>query len=111
MISSGFAAFGNSKTACSFRVPARNPTRWGIALLPRPVVHGVLISGARHRHVPLDRPVVGVVEPLAGIGLRRGMKQTPSLKLVRLQQAAGLRDEIVDEGCRVLFDQLDRSRL
>ncbi len=61
------------------------------ALLPRPVVDDGLIGGARHRHVPLDRPVVGVVEALARVGLRRGVQQAPGLELVRLQQPAGLR--------------------
>src|SRR2546430_13140628 len=49
-----------------------------------------------------DRPVVGVVEALARIGLRGRVQQAPGLEFVRLQQAAGFADEIVDEGCRVL---------
>src|SRR5678809_1065268 len=36
-------------------------------LLPRTVVDGVLVSGARHRHVPLDRPVVGILPPLVRV--------------------------------------------
>src|SRR5260221_14272207 len=64
------------------------------SLLPGAVVDDLLIGGARHHHVPLHRPVVGVVEALASIRLRRSMQQTPGLKLVRLKQTAGLADEI-----------------
>src|SRR6266446_9214983 len=65
-------------------------------LLPRPVIDGVLVGSAGHRHIPLDGPVIGVVEPLAGIGLRRGVEKAPRLELVGLQEAIGLGDEIVD---------------
>src|SRR2546422_3752870 len=79
--------------------------------LPGAVIDGVLVGGAGHRHVPLDRPVVGVVEPLARVGLRRGVQQAPGLELLGLQEAAGLADEIVDERRRVFLDELDRPRL
>src|SRR5215471_20713410 len=39
------------------------------------------------------------------------MKEAPGLELMRLQQAASLCNEIMDEGRRVLFDELDCSRL
>src|SRR5262249_38268801 len=80
-------------------------------VLPLPIVDSILVSSARHRHVPLDGPVIGVVEALPGVGLRRGVKEAPRLKLVGFQEAAGLGDEIVDEWRRVPLDQLDGSRL
>src|SRR5258707_11026667 len=80
-------------------------------LPPGAVVDGVLVGGAGHRHVPLHGPVVGIVEALARVRLRRGMKQAPDLELVRLQEPAGLADEVVDERRRVFFDELDRPRL
>src|SRR2546422_7098031 len=51
------------------------------ALLPGAVVDGVLVGGAGHRHVPLDRPVEGVVEPLASVGLRRGRSEEHTSEL------------------------------
>jgi hypothetical protein len=61
--------------------------------LPGAIVHGVLVGGAGHRHVPSDGPLVDVVEPLAGVGLRRGVKQPPGLEFVGLEEAAGLRND------------------
>src|SRR5262245_1935344 len=40
-------------------------------LLPRPIVHRVLIGGAGCDEVPAQRPAIGVVEALARVGLRR----------------------------------------
>src|SRR5262249_59931235 len=56
-------------------------------------------------------PVIGVFEALVCVGLWRSMQQAPRLELVRLQEASGLCDEVVDKGRRVFFDQLDRPRL
>src|SRR6266705_1214127 len=81
------------------------------SLLPGAVVDGVLVGRAGHRHAPFDRPSVGVLPALARVGLRRGVQQAPGLELVGLEQPAGLADEVVDEGRRVFFDELDRPRL
>src|SRR5436853_176295 len=78
---------------------------------PGAVVDGVLVGGAGHRHVPLDRPVVGVVEALASVGLRRGVQQAPGLQLVGLEKPSGLPRQVVRVRRRVLFEQLDRARL
>jgi hypothetical protein len=56
---------------------------------PGAIIDRILIGGSRHHHVPLDRPVVGVVEPLEGVRLRRGVKEAPGRQLMGLQQAAG----------------------
>src|SRR5258708_19920241 len=55
-------------------------------LPPGAVVDGVFVGGAGHRHVPLHGPVVGIVEALARVRLRRGVKQAPDLELVRLPE-------------------------
>src|SRR5256885_7153544 len=80
-------------------------------LLPGAVVDRVLVGRARNRHVPFHRPVVGVVEALASVRLRRGVQQAPGLQLVRLEQSAGLAQEIMDERRGILLQQLDRARL
>src|SRR6266850_3165129 len=80
-------------------------------LFPGAIVHRVLEGGARHGHVPLHRPVVGVVVALAGIGLRRAVQQAPGLELFGLEETAGLADEVVNVGPRILLDLLDRARL
>src|SRR6267378_2239618 len=80
-------------------------------LFPGTVIDSVLISGARHRHVPLHRPVVSVIETLASIRLRRSMQEAPGLKFLRLQEPSGLADEVMDIRSRILFDFLDGSRL
>src|SRR5439155_5321487 len=54
---------------------------------------------------------VGVVPALARIGRRRAVQQAPGLELLGLEQAAGLADEVVDVGPRILFDLLYRARL
>src|SRR5690348_12011639 len=82
-----------------------------IVLLPSAIVDGVLIGGSRHGHVPFHGPVVGVLEALARIGLRRRVQQAPSLELARLEQPARLADEVMDERRRVLLDEIDRPRL
>src|SRR5437879_4403863 len=79
--------------------------------LPGAVVDRIFISSAGHRHVPLDRPAVSVVEPLASVGLRRGVQQAPGLQLVGLEEASGLPRQVVRVRRRVLFEQLDRARL
>src|SRR5258706_4326843 len=55
------------------------------SLLPGPVVDGVLVGRARHGHVPLHRPAVGIAEALVQVRLRRGVQQAPGLQLVGLQ--------------------------
>ena len=79
--------------------------------LPGAVVDGILVGRSAHRHVPLDRPVIGVLETLARIRRHRGIEQAPGLQFVRLQEAAGLCDQIVDVRCGVLFEDLDRPVL
>src|SRR3989441_11023121 len=78
-----------SRTGCG-KSWACSPSTTERALLPGAVVDGVLVGGAGHRHVPLDRPVIGVVEALASVGLRRGVKQAPGLQLVGLEEPSGL---------------------
>src|SRR2546422_4707527 len=80
-------------------------------LLPGAIVHRVLVGGGGHRHVPFHRPAIGVVPALARIGRRRAVQQAPGLELFGLEQAAGLADEVVDVGPRILLDLLDRARL
>src|SRR5439155_22691123 len=78
---------------------------------PGAIVHRVLVGRVRHRHVPLHGPAVGVVPALARIGRRRAVQQAPGLELFGLEEAAGLADEVVDVGPRILLDLLDRTRL
>ena len=40
-------------------------------------------AGPRHHHVPFHSPVVGVVEPLARVWLRRGVQQAPDQRRTR----------------------------
>src|SRR5712691_3016332 len=75
----------------SRRAPARAPwtlvsPRSGWAdLRPGAVVDGVVVGGAGHGHVPLHRPGVGVLEALAGVGLRSGVEQPPRGQLAGLE--------------------------
>src|SRR5690348_9204400 len=64
---------------------------------PGAIVDGVLVGRARHGHVPLHRPAVGVVPALARVGLRRAVQEAPGLQLLGLEQAAGLACEVVRE--------------
>ena len=64
-------------------------------LRPSPVIDGVLVGRSRHRHVPLHRPVVFVVESLARVGLRGRMQEPPGLEVLRVEQTSGFRDEVV----------------
>src|SRR5882672_8890067 len=102
------------KRSCAAAIVAKNAAATARAfttLLPGAVVDRVFEGGARHRHVPFDGPIVGVVVALARVRLRRGVQQAPGLELLGLEQAAGLADEVVDVGPRILLDLLHRPRL
>src|SRR5919201_3344087 len=97
--------------ALTFFIPSSSKNGDCHHLMPGAIVHRVLVGGARHGHVPLHGPPVGVVPTLARVGLRRSVKQAPGLKLFGLEEAAGLADEVVDVRARVLLDFLHRPCL
>src|SRR6266513_6194945 len=70
----------------------RRTTRLGLRLLPGPVVHGALESGARLDQSPPQGPLVGVVEALAGVGFGRSIQKAGQLELLFIEQPARLLD-------------------
>src|SRR5205085_4631039 len=90
----------------AWRAPSPNSD-----LLPGAIVYRVVVGGARHGHVPLHRPAVGVVPALAGVGLRRAVQKPPGVELLGLEKPAGLAHEVMSEGPRVLVQHLYRARL
>src|SRR5437764_8409541 len=97
--------------ALTFFIPSSSRNGDCHHLLPGAVVDRVLVGRARHGHVPLHRPAVGVVPALARVGLWRGVQQPPGLELFRLEQAAGLADEVVDIRTRILLELPHGARL
>src|SRR5438309_7411439 len=87
----------------------RRTTRLGQRLLPGPVVHGALESGARLDQSPSQGPLVGVIEALAGVGLGRRIQKAGQLELLFVEQAARFLDQVTGVAPGVLVDRLGRA--
>src|SRR5712671_1954146 len=85
-----------------------SPVVMRIALLPGAIVDGIFVGGARRDKLPVERPLIGMLEALTGVGLRRRVEDARELEVLELQQAAGLLDEIVRVALGVLLDRLCR---
>src|SRR5260221_12909226 len=80
-------------------------------LRPGAIVDRVLVGGARRDELPVERPLIGVLEALAGVGLRRRVQDARELEIPELEQSAGLLDEVVRVTLRVLLDRSCRLGL
>src|SRR5437773_6941282 len=77
-------------------------------LLPGAVVDRVFVGRAGGHEAPVARPLVGMLEALAGVGLGRGVQDARELEILQFQHAAGFLDEIVRVLRRVLVDRARR---
>src|SRR5882672_6034994 len=79
--------------------------------LPGPVVHRVLEGRARLHQSPAERPLVGVVEALARVGLGRGVQDARHLQLLGVEQPARLLDQVARVLARIAVYRLGGARL
>src|SRR5882672_2522996 len=73
-------------------------------LLPGAVVYGVFVGRARGHEAPVARPLVGVLEALARVGLGRRIEDASELEVFELEHASGFLDEVVRVLRRILVD-------
>src|SRR5689334_18414524 len=86
-------------------------SRRAAPLQPGPVVDGVLEGCPRLHQAPAQRPLVGVVEALTRVGLRRCVQNARDLELLGVEQSARLLDQVTGVLARVPVDRLGRARL
>src|SRR6267143_2737515 len=79
--------------------------------LPGAVVDRVLEGRARLHQAPAHGPLVGVVEALARVGLRRRVEDARNLEVFGLEQPSRLLDEVARMLAGVLVDRIGGARL
>src|SRR5712692_3249957 len=78
-------------------------------LLPGAVVDRVLEGRARLHQAPAQRPLVGMVETLAGVGLGRRVQDTRDLELLGVEQPSRLLDQVARVLAGILVDRIGRA--
>src|SRR5436190_7229893 len=79
--------------------------------LPGAVIDRVLVGGAGRHEAPVARPLVGVLEALAGVGFGGRVEDAREPQVLHLQQAARFLDEVVRILLRILLDRPRRLGL
>src|SRR6266446_2353515 len=108
---------GSLSWACAALTPAGPTHRASISaaarrtLPPGAIVDRVLVGGAGRNELPAERPLIGVLEALARVGLGRRVQDAREVEVLQLEQPARLLDEVVrvalggllDRPCRLGF--------
>src|SRR5882672_12637333 len=79
--------------------------------LPGAVVDRVLESRARLHQAPTERPLIGVIEALARVGLGRSVEDARDPEVFGLEQPAGFLDQVARVLAWITVDRLGGARL
>src|SRR5437899_1408754 len=77
-----------------------------LALGPGAIVDRVLVGGARSSQTPSERPLVGMIEPFAGVRLGRRIQYARKLEISGLELATSLVEQVMRILRGVLSDRL-----
>src|SRR6266571_8699277 len=75
-------------------------------LLPGAVVDRALECGPRRNQTPAERPLVGVIEALARVGLGRRVQDAGDLEVLGVEEPPGFLDEVTGMPPGIFVDRL-----
>src|SRR4029077_10442175 len=81
----------------------------GSNLLPGAVVARAFESRPGLDQSPPQGPLIGVIEALAGVGLRRGVQNAGDLEVPGIDEPAGFLDQVAGMPPRILVDRFGRA--